>query len=328
MSDRIAVMRARHDQRRLSRAEATQERVLALALGAARALTPRRRPLNARRRHRDRSSRWRSRSSRWRLRARRSRRRATSRAGNLLDLLLANAAGAHRRHRRDAGDPDRRDRHLGRVGVCDLRRGRRASSPRRACRCRRRGAAASCSGGACSAPSTARSSPTPRIPSIVVTLATMVALRDGLRWITQGAWVQDLPAGFPVARVRPVVVSVRVAAGIAAVAPRGVRVGPAPSGGRARRVRHRIERRCRAARRPRHVARSNVSVFTIAGALTGLAALLNAVRFNQIPSNAGLGLEMQVIAAVVVGGTAITGGGARRRARCSASCCSARSARR
>ena len=35
-----------------------------------------------------------------------------------------------------------------------------------------------------------------RIPSIVVTLATMVALRDGLRWATEGAWVQDLPRGF------------------------------------------------------------------------------------------------------------------------------------
>jgi rhamnose transport system permease protein len=32
------------------------------------------------------------------------------------------------------------------------------------------------------------------------------------------------------------------------------------------------------------------------------------VRFNQIPSNTGLGLEMKVIAAVVVGGAAITGG--------------------
>ena len=50
------------------------------------------------------------------------------------------------------------------------------------------------------------------------------------------------------------------------------------------------------------------AVFVVAGALTGLAALLNAVRFNQIPTNAGLGLEMKVIAAVVVGGTAITGG--------------------
>src|SRR5262249_50976828 len=35
-----------------------------------------------------------------------------------------------------------------------------------------------------------------RIPSIVVTLASMVALRDALRWETQGAWVQDLPAAF------------------------------------------------------------------------------------------------------------------------------------
>jgi rhamnose transport system permease protein len=50
------------------------------------------------------------------------------------------------------------------------------------------------------------------------------------------------------------------------------------------------------------------SVFAAIGALTGLAALLNSVRFNQIPSNAGLGLEMKVIASVVVGGAAISGG--------------------
>src|SRR6185436_19072622 len=34
------------------------------------------------------------------------------------------------------------------------------------------------------------------MPSIVVTLALMVAWRDGLRWITEGAWVQNLPASF------------------------------------------------------------------------------------------------------------------------------------
>jgi rhamnose transport system permease protein len=49
-------------------------------------------------------------------------------------------------------------------------------------------------------------------------------------------------------------------------------------------------------------------VFAIGGALTGCAALLNSARFNQIPSNAGLGMEMTVIAAVVVGGTSIRGG--------------------
>ena len=49
-------------------------------------------------------------------------------------------------------------------------------------------------------------------------------------------------------------------------------------------------------------------VFALTGALTGVAALLNAVRFSAVPSNGGLNLELQAIAAVVVGGTPITGG--------------------
>ena len=49
-------------------------------------------------------------------------------------------------------------------------------------------------------------------------------------------------------------------------------------------------------------------VFVITGALTGCAAFLNSVRFSQIPANAGINLEMKVIAAVVVGGVSITGG--------------------
>jgi rhamnose transport system permease protein len=55
-------------------------------------------------------------------------------------------------------------------------------------------------------------------------------------------------------------------------------------------------------------ARIKTSLFALAGSLTGVAAVMNAVRFNQIPSNSGLGLEMKVIAAVVVGGTAVRGG--------------------
>jgi rhamnose transport system permease protein len=35
-----------------------------------------------------------------------------------------------------------------------------------------------------------------RLPSIIVTLAMLVAWRDLLRWVTEGAWVQDLPASF------------------------------------------------------------------------------------------------------------------------------------
>jgi rhamnose transport system permease protein len=49
-------------------------------------------------------------------------------------------------------------------------------------------------------------------------------------------------------------------------------------------------------------------VFVLTGALTGLAALVNAVRFSDVPANSGNNLELKAIAAVVVGGTPITGG--------------------
>jgi rhamnose transport system permease protein len=49
-------------------------------------------------------------------------------------------------------------------------------------------------------------------------------------------------------------------------------------------------------------------VFALMGALTGVAATLNSIRFTDIQSNAGVGLELKAIAAVVVGGTAINGG--------------------
>jgi len=145
-----------------------------------------------------------------------------------------------------------------------------------------------------------------RIPSIVVTLAMMIALREGLRWATQGAWIQDLPANYQWLglgpRVYPFVILAAVidlqavfgwslanlAAGRAVYA-----VGSSPGAARLAGL---------------HVERVTVGVFAVAGALVGMAAVLNSVRFNQIPSNTGLGLELKVIAAVVVGGTAISGG--------------------
>jgi len=145
-----------------------------------------------------------------------------------------------------------------------------------------------------------------RLPSIVVTLAMMVALRDGLRWITQGAWVQNLPAGFQFLGVSQwwyPLVALGIAALVLATAAWSLRYLPA---GRAVYATGSNADAARLAGIP--VAAVRFWVFVIGGACTGLAALLNAVRFNQIPSNAGLGLEMQVIAAVVVGGTAITGG--------------------
>ena len=145
-----------------------------------------------------------------------------------------------------------------------------------------------------------------RLPSIVVTLAMMVALRDGLRWVTQGAWVQNLPPGFQflgVSRSSYPIVALGVASVVLAATAWSLRSLPV---GRAVYATGSNADAARLAGLP--VAWVRFWVFVIGGACTGLAALLNAVRFNQIPSNAGLGMEMQVIAAVVVGGTAITGG--------------------
>ena len=51
-----------------------------------------------------------------------------------------------------------------------------------------------------------------------------------------------------------------------------------------------------------------VAVFTIAGLLSGLAAVIEISRLEAADPNAGAGLELQVIAAVVVGGTSLMGG--------------------
>jgi rhamnose transport system permease protein len=145
-----------------------------------------------------------------------------------------------------------------------------------------------------------------RIPSIVVTLATMVALRDGLRWATDGAWVQDLPPNFQwlgLTQVTYPFVAFTIAAGLTLLLAWGLRHVAA---GRAVYATGSNPEAARLA--GLHTELVTFVVFAVAGGLTGLAALLNSVRFNQIPSNAGLGLELKVIAACVVGGTAITGG--------------------
>ena len=63
-------------------------------------------------------------------------------------------------------------------------------------------------------------------------------------------------------------------------------------------------------RRGSPASRRNVVfwVFVVAGMLVGIGALLATVRFHDVPANAGLGLELKCITAVVLGGTAITGG--------------------
>jgi rhamnose transport system permease protein len=147
-----------------------------------------------------------------------------------------------------------------------------------------------------------------KVPSIVVTLATMVALRDGLRWSTQGSWIGDLPGKFQWLGLTQtqytVFMFVLVAVLVLCIAwglrflTVGRMVFATGSNESAARIVG-IDTR-----------RVVFAVFTLTGTLSGLAAVLNAVRFRQIPSNSGLGLEMKVIAAVAVGGASITGGAA------------------
>jgi len=145
-----------------------------------------------------------------------------------------------------------------------------------------------------------------RIPSIVVTLAAMIALRDALRWATQGAWIEDLPRNFqwfgltlPASQI--------VTAGVAAILFASTAWGLRNL--RAGRAVYAVGSSENAARIAGiDAARVTFWAFAISGALTGCAAMLNSARFNQIPSNAGLGMELKVIAAVVVGGAAIHGG--------------------
>lgn len=57
------------------------------------------------------------------------------------------------------------------------------------------------------------------------------------------------------------------------------------------------------------VTKVTLIVFTLSGALSGLAGILYASRWGFVnPSNTGSGFEFQVIAAVVIGGVSINGG--------------------
>lgn len=145
-----------------------------------------------------------------------------------------------------------------------------------------------------------------RMPSIVVTLALMVAWRDGLRWTSEGAWIQDLPKTFQwfgisqtLGEVLIFVIALMVFA-LFVWTLRNLFAG---------RALYAVGSDAEAARlagiNPQRVV---FTAFVLLGALVGLAAVLSSVRFSIVPSNAGIGLELKAIAAVVVGGTAITGG--------------------
>ena len=144
-----------------------------------------------------------------------------------------------------------------------------------------------------------------RLPSIVVTLATMVTWREALRWRQQGAFV-DLPEGaqwFGVSQTAGQWTLICVAVmvfGALAFAMKHLAVG---------RFVHAVGSDAEAARLAGiHPQLTTFGVFVLMGALTGLAAMLNVAQSPQVDPKSGTGLELKAIAAVVVGGVAISGG--------------------
>ncbi|WP_411720448.1 ABC transporter permease [Mycetocola sp.] len=57
-----------------------------------------------------------------------------------------------------------------------------------------------------------------------------------------------------------------------------------------------------------NVTRRVIAAFVVSGALAGLGGVLFAARYGTVSSGAGLGWELQAIAAAVIGGVAISGG--------------------
>jgi rhamnose transport system permease protein len=144
-----------------------------------------------------------------------------------------------------------------------------------------------------------------KLPSIVVTLATMVTWREGLRWLRQGQFV-NLPdnvqwfglsqsAGQWTLITGAFLLLVATAFAMKHLAA-GRFVYAVGSDAEAARL---------AGIRPQLVT---FLTFVLMGALAGLAAAMNIVQSPQVDPKSGTGLELKAIAAVVVGGVAISGG--------------------
>jgi rhamnose transport system permease protein len=144
-----------------------------------------------------------------------------------------------------------------------------------------------------------------RLPSIVVTLATMVTWAEALRLWQQGKFI-NLPAevqwfglsqiGGQLTLIGFAFTLITIAAWMLKSVSGGRHVYAVGSDAEAARL---------AGIDPR---RTTFSVFLLAGILVGVAAVMNLVRSPQVDPKSGGGLELKVIAAAVVGGVAISGG--------------------
>jgi rhamnose transport system permease protein len=144
-----------------------------------------------------------------------------------------------------------------------------------------------------------------KLPSIVVTLATMVIGNEALRLWQQGRLL-SLPEGvqwFGLSQTLGQVTIILSATFLLVIAAWIMKnlyagrhiyaVGSAPEAARLAGI---------------SSQRTTASVFALMGALAGVAAVLNLVQSPQVQPTCGDGLELKVIAAAVIGGISINGG--------------------
>lgn len=145
-----------------------------------------------------------------------------------------------------------------------------------------------------------------RLPALVVTLGTMALFRGVAMVISQGQPVSGFPpsftflgrgeiAGLPTQLV--IWVSLTVIAMIIAdrttAGRRVIAIGDNPTAARYSALPERT---------------TTWALYAATGVLAALAALVLSARVSTAKADAGMGLELEVITAVVLGGTAITGG--------------------
>jgi rhamnose transport system permease protein len=145
-----------------------------------------------------------------------------------------------------------------------------------------------------------------RLPPLVVTLATMALFRGAAMVVSQAQPVSDFPSWFAwLGQGDLAGVPVQLAAWIALVGATTLLIERMPAG------RHIVavgdsERAAEFAALPVRAVR--FGVYCATGFLCALAAAVFTSRVSTAKADAGLGLELEVITAVVLGGTAITGG--------------------
>ena len=145
-----------------------------------------------------------------------------------------------------------------------------------------------------------------RIPSIIVTLGMLYALRGVILLVTGGTWITGIPeatrvlgTGSVLGIQYPVFVLLILFVVMELVSRHSTwgRNVFAVGGNR---------RASRLAGLP--IDRVRFLAFVLVGVFVGIASIIYLGRAGSVQTNTGAGLELQVVAAVVIGGTSISGG--------------------